>query len=566
MNKITKSRYFLIFITALVFLSLVGCSSNVGQSTGGADSTKSANNKEGSSNVVTTVGTESQEPVTITYWCRLQAPDVYTSNADMICYQVASEKTGITIEWIHPPKGQEDEQFSLMIASKDLPDIIEHSWLSYPGGPQAAIETGIIQDITDEIEQYMPNYTAYLNAYPEIRKMVATDEGIQYNIPYIFTHTPSDSKRWGTVLEREPISETYVGLIIRQDLLDELNLDKPETIDQMYDVLMAFKEHGVEYPFSTTESFLLQSQIFASAFDIVSNGFYLDGEEVKYGPAEQNYFEYLKVLNKFYSSGLLDPDYPAMDNTENIAKITSEKAGMWIGYFSTYLNNLYEQVISQNPSSSFYPVGLANPVLTEGQQLKYVQADYSYRGQGAAITTSNRHVKESLTYLDWAFSEEGDKVMNWGVENDTYVMKDGWPSLTEKVVNDEDGLGLATAILKYTRKNGPLCMDYYNRLILGKFTKTEEGLKALGIWMSERNGTVPAGLPPITHTLDESDRVAALSNEISTYVSEARTQFVMGSRPLTESEFNNYIKTLESMGLSEFIKLKQAAYDRYKAR
>jgi putative aldouronate transport system substrate-binding protein len=169
-----------------------------------------------------------------------------------------------------------------------------------------------------------------------------------------------------------------------------------------------------------------------------------------------------------------------------------------------------------------------------------------------------------LTYLDWAFSEEGDIAMNWGKEGDTFEMKDGWPTVADKVVNDEDGLGFATSIQKYTRKNGPLCMDYYNRLILGKFTKTEEGLKALEIWRSSRNGTIPASLPPITHTLEESDRVAALSSEINTYVAESRTQFVMGSKPL--SEFDDYIKTLESMGLDELVKLKQAALDRYNAR
>jgi putative aldouronate transport system substrate-binding protein len=552
-RKVTK--WFSLFIAVLMLFLLAGCNSGNGGS---------QTDKENSSDVEPVEDKGTQEPVTISYWTNLQAPDVYTSNADMICYQVASEKTGITIEWIHPPKGQESEQFSLMIASTDLPDIIEHSWINYSGGPQAAIDTGVIQDITEEIEEYMPNYSSYLALYPELRKMVATDEGLQYNIPYIFTHTTSGSEQWGTVLEREPIPETYVGLIIRQDLLDELELERPETIDELYNVLLAFKEHGVEYPFSTTQGFLLQSQIFASAFDIVSDGFYVDGEELKYGPSESNYLEYLTVLNKFYSAGLLDPDYPAMDSTENIAKITSGKAGMWIGYYSSYLNNLYEQVLSEDPGSSFNPVGLANPLLTKGQQLKYVQADYAYRQRGAAITTSNEHVKESLTYLDWAFSEEGDKVMNWGVEGDTYVMKDGWPSLTEKVTKDEDGLGLATAIQKHTRKNGPLCMDYYNRLILGEFSRTEEGLKALDIWNSDRNGTVPASLPPITHTLAESERVAALTSEINTYVSESRTQFVMGSRPL--SEFNDYIKTLESMGLSELMELKKAALDRYNAR
>ena len=36
------------------------------------------------------------------------------------------------------------DQFNLMIASRDLPDIIEWSWISYPGCPEKAISDKII--------------------------------------------------------------------------------------------------------------------------------------------------------------------------------------------------------------------------------------------------------------------------------------------------------------------------------------------------------------------------------------------------------------------------------------
>ena len=48
------------------------------------------------------------------------------------------------------------------------------------------------------------------------------------------------------------------GMLIRQDWLDELNLELPETADDLYQVLKAFKEEkGAPLPFSTRSYWLM---------------------------------------------------------------------------------------------------------------------------------------------------------------------------------------------------------------------------------------------------------------------------------------------------------------------
>lgn len=554
--KMTK-RFGTLLMAALLATVMTSCGGN-GEN--GSSITSTGSSSQASSS---TGASSTGERITLTYYCGLQAPDVYTSNAEMLCYQLASEKTGIDIEWIHPPKGQETEQFNLMIVSDDKPDIIESNWRTFAGGPDYAIETNVIQDITDAVAQYMPNYSAYLDKYPDLRQMVSSDQSRLYCIPYIFTDTPDTSSEWKSIMDREPIPETYVGIIMRGDWLEELGLDAPETIDDFVEVLTAFKnEKNASVPFSTTTGFLKQSQIFASAYDVTSDGFVdVDGKAV-FSPVQDSYKEYLTVLNRLYTEGLLDPDFTVQDGTTNQAKITSGETGMWLGYYSSWLNAFYDQLHTQDPSTAFNPIGLANPVLTEGQQLIYRQADAAYRSSGAAISSSCQNVEAALTYLDWAFTEEGDLAMNWGEEDDTFEWDENhWPKLTDKVINDPDELGVATAITKYTRKNGPIGMDYYNRLVLGKSSGTEEGLKGLAVWNSERNGTRSASMPLTTATSEESARVSALSSEIGTYVSESYAKFVMGELPL--SDFDKYVATVESMGLEEYTTLTQAALDRY---
>ena len=109
--------------------------------------------------------------------------------------------------------------------------------------------------------------------------------------------SPDTSSEWKSIMDREPIPETYVGIIMRGDWLEELGLDAPETIDDFVEVLTAFKnEKNASVPFSTTTGFLKQSQIFASAYDVTSDGFVdVDGKAVL-SPVQDSYKEYLLSL------------------------------------------------------------------------------------------------------------------------------------------------------------------------------------------------------------------------------------------------------------------------------
>ena len=72
------------------------------------------------------------------------------------------ENTGVDVEFLQPPQGQGKEQFSLIIADGDLPDIMEYNWISdYPGGPEKAIRDGVIIPLNDVIDQYCPNLKQY---------------------------------------------------------------------------------------------------------------------------------------------------------------------------------------------------------------------------------------------------------------------------------------------------------------------------------------------------------------------------------------------------------------------
>lgn len=67
--------------------------------------------------------------------------------SDSEYYKELERRTGVTVEFIHPPIGQQNDSFNLMVASGNYPDIIEiiHPYgYMFPGGYDKAIEEGII--------------------------------------------------------------------------------------------------------------------------------------------------------------------------------------------------------------------------------------------------------------------------------------------------------------------------------------------------------------------------------------------------------------------------------------
>ena len=59
--------------------------------------------------------------------------------------------------------------------------------------------------------------------------------------------------------------------------------------------------------------------------------------------------------------------------------------------------------------------------------------------------------------------------------------------------------------------------------------------------------------PTFTYTQDELNRFSPLSTDINKYVDEMTTKFIVGDVPF--SQWDNYVSTLNKMGLEEYMKI-----------
>lgn len=307
---------------AVMALSLAGCGGSASSSAPAAGSASSAGGS--------TAGTAT----TVSWWMDPQnmASNQVKSFSEHKGWQLYEKNVGVDIDWQEPASGQSAEQFNLIVATSDLPDIMYYSWAtSYPGGPDAAIADGKIVALNDYIEEYAPNFSAYLDAHPDVRQEITTDSGNIYCFPGVYTYTSQDSDVWQGTIDREPYEESFIGLVVRKDLLDKAGLDIPVTLDDWYEALVAFKDMGIKYPLSCQAMMLTMAQCFSSAYDITvpvvgydigNTAFALkDDGSIFYGPAQDSYKEYLAFMNKLYSEGLLDPDFMVQDRTNVQSKV-----------------------------------------------------------------------------------------------------------------------------------------------------------------------------------------------------------------------------------------------------
>lgn len=247
----------------------------------------------------------SSGPDELTYWATLNAAITANSFDELPYWQELMARTNTKVTFQHVAANNNvDEAFAVLTASrKSMPDIIEYQWIKYAGGPQKAIDDGVIIALNDYLD-YAPNLKKFLETHQDIANMVKTDEGNYYCFPFLR----------GESYENNALLYTE-GWVYRTDLLAKAGVDAiPETPDELYDALVKIKESGlVEWPIAIRSDHI--NRVFGPGFDSwgENGGFYVDNGVVKSGLIEQNRYDYLVYLNKLYSEGLLYSDYLTLD-------------------------------------------------------------------------------------------------------------------------------------------------------------------------------------------------------------------------------------------------------------
>ncbi|MBQ3762112.1 MAG: extracellular solute-binding protein [Clostridia bacterium] len=214
----------------------------------------------------------------------------------------ASAHTDLILAWIEEQLGCKyelnvgdssnfEQQLALYLASGDMPDIV---WCNYTTWAEYAAQ-GAWADISEYLEEY-PD----LKNYPEDQSvwalMAVNGEGV-YGVPNTIN------------------IDSNLAMFIRQDWLDNLGLDMPQTIDEYADVIRAFTQNdpdqdGEDDTYGIVAASYKHFTPFLGAFGAVADEHYFLNEEGKVvtNAISENYREGLRWLRELYAEGCIDPD------------------------------------------------------------------------------------------------------------------------------------------------------------------------------------------------------------------------------------------------------------------
>ena len=480
-----------------------------------------------------------KEEVTLDVWvpAHTQIPDM---NNHAVQKQI-EKITGIKVNFITPPVGQEADAFTLMISSGELPDIIIEPG-RYPGGFEAGLNDGAYIDLTDLMEKNAPNYAAWRESNELRRKTTVTDTGKLLGFYGI-----------------APYSEwIWFGMLIKQEALDKTGLEVPETIDEWHTFLTKAKEVGYSEPLNYGSNY---GQIFTGilngAFGVWDWTFMDENGKVQWGPGQPKAKEYLTMMQQWNKEGLLNRDWATADFNQRMASAISDKTAAMMDSPDTMWSYWKQQ-------NNIDFVGALNPVLNKGDKSGTTYKNFMRTGRAAAITTQSENVEAAMAWLDFSYSKKGWEIINYGEYGTVHLIdENGMPYFHEDsyIYKDPEGQPVATTTQKYRNHNWVNIRDEHhsNPAIVAEGSYSGDIRK---YWTENMDAGV--AMPPITFTQEEASREAELGNQLSTLRGEYFAKIIKGELPV--DAYDKFLAEAQKMGIEEFLSIHQAALDRYNKR
>lgn len=469
------------------------------------------------------------EPLELTYFAK-EIEDY----SDQSIWQGAYDMTNILLKPILSENVTDmDSALALSVAAKDIPDVI-YDWKQENFNRYGT--QGALIPLNDLIDKYAPNYKQFLEENPDVKYYSTAADGNIYFIPFV-----SDG-------------DASTAWFIRQDWLDKVGKTIPNTVDELYDVMVAFRDGDPngngekdEVPF-----FGIKSDVgaFLSLFDAYESFRYQDGK-VSFGPMEDKFLTGIKTIAQWYKEGLIDKElFSRSDGRDHFcANNTGGITHEWIGS-TAQTNETYKDSIP-----GYNLVAMAPPAGPDGVRREQNRRTRLY-GEGWAISSMNEHPEETMKYFDFWFTKEGRRLANFGIEGVHYDLVNDEPVFKSELLTGDPNI---TTVMMSIRSmtNFGFWQDY------GYEAQWTNQIGRDAISMYKNEGYLPSLVErPQLSYFENEKRHSVLKTQIETCVNEKVQAWVFGAND-PDAEFESFKQTLKSLDVDEYIDIEQKAYDSY---
>ncbi len=379
-------------------------------------------------------------------------------------------------------------------------------------------------------------------------------------------------------------------VVINVDWLNKLGLKRPETIDELYDVLVAFRDKDPngngkkdEIPMCGQASGVYRNIInwLVNAFiqyNYTNGGIQIQDGKIFTAATHDAYREALKFINKLINEDLLSGMTLTMGSTD-IKNLLNPTDGAPATVGITGLQNSNDWIVGNDTIYSYE----AMPALKDagygmgGYGMVDIDTQYNY----VMITSSCEDPLLAFRLLDFMCSAEaflwqrwGEKGVQWDyIENTKYAGKGA----------GKGHMGGDASIVLLGDPNTKNCrwyhqmtfnaQDYWQYYLDPEEARNDHYLYSRLIMKQNVEYELAAGMPEErfefwTFEGDEWDVYSETDTDIWNYIIRARAEFIAGVNrdPNSDKDWEDYLKDLEDLNIEgAWVETAQASYDRQKA-
>lgn len=512
MSKLFAKKSLVLGLVLILLTVMASCGTTEGNTVTNNNSTAKTEN---------TQEKETTEPVTITYMTVEHSNWPITQDTPVL--KKIEETIGVKVEFIPLSEDSAEQKINTVFASGEMPDCMNLSIaIINQYGPKAFVA------LDEYIEDSMPSIKKLADT--KYKMSIMNPDGHIYGIP-----------TYG-------VNQYRYGIVLRGDLLEKYNLEKPKTIDEYEKVLRVFKDGDPNcIPVGTQPSFKgtlipTYSPSFGLHFDRMT---IIDGKMVLNATTD-NYKEMIMWLAKLYADKLLDQEYVVRSSAsweENIGlKVLTGFTGFYLR--SDALNN---GVLKDSSAYMTCIPPLEGPDGAKGAP-SYPIINTSYN---TAITKNCKNIDAAVKYINYLFSDEGRILTTWGIEGETFTTNaNGEHELIDKSLYTDLAADAKIGINQYIF---PRCLD------------AEWNLKAAGPQLAEAIGFLKGlyvdPLPNLNYTTEALQEKSEIWTTLETYIDEYTHNVITGKDSI--SNWNNFQEGIKKYKGDRYMELVNEAYTQY---
>lgn len=486
------------------------------------------------------------------------------------------ETTGYEITFVEYAGGSDvSTQISTTVAARqELPDILYRISLS-----AEAVSTygrdGYFADLTPYFEDKEGASKTFWSRIEEN----LTPEQQDY---VLRTITDGDTQKiYGVpVVETSTIDKRKYQPWINQTWLDKLGLPMPQNIEELYNVLVAFKEQDANGNGDPTDEIPLfgseKAGGSAGVADWIINMFmyynadhrwqdYNGDGKLEYAYTQDEYRDALKFLNKLYKEGLLSNMVYTASSPEMKQIITPASGTAMCGVFCGHLT--LHCTMGNEVMYEYVPMPLWGCAVEGDLTCKlntYITADCDHPEEAFKLLMTlwtwegSMRVRYGEYKVNWDDADPGSK-SDMGMDAVYKLISD---PLTQQ--NSAHWGSIASCFNHYAEGETAQISDNMDEWTMKKSALHAESRRIFDAAAAANNPETTC--PMLIYTTEEKERTEMVRTNITSYVGDQEMNFItgIGADINSDTDWQKFLATLDEMGLDEYQNFVQTAYDRQK--